>query len=70
MIASSVGLAVVALLAVVIGTAVGVRDFSTGLWPFAFVLTPIALVFGFILLITLLVLTAVRRSRAAKDADG
>lgn len=70
MIASSVGLAVVSFVATIIGTAVGVRDFSQGLWPLAFVLTPLALVFGFILLLTLLILTAVRRSRGARDANG
>lgn len=70
MIASAVGVAVVSFVAVIIATAAGVRDFGEGVWPFVYMLVPVALVFGFVLLIALLIVTAVQRSRASKDARG
>lgn len=68
MIAGTVGVAVISFLAVVIGTAAGVRNFGEGMWPFVYVLAPIALVIGFLLLVSLLIVTAVLRARGAKDA--
>ena len=67
MIAGTVGVAVISFLAVVIGTAAGVRNFGEGMWPFVYVLAPIALVIGFLLLVSLLIVTAVLRARGTKD---
>jgi len=68
MVASSIGLSLVAFLAVIIGTAAGVTDFSTGVWPVAIVLPAIGLPLGLLLVIALLVISGVRRGREAKDA--
>lgn len=68
MIAGMVGVAVLSFVAVIIGTAAGVRNFGEGAWPFVYVLAPIALVAGFLLLLSLLIITAVGRARSAKDA--
>jgi len=68
MVAASIGLSIVAFLSVIIGTALGVRDFTIGVWPTVVLLPIIGLPIGFILIIALLVLTFVRRAREAKDA--
>ena len=68
MVASSIGLSLLAFLAVIIATAAGVTDFSAGVWPVAIVLPAIGLPLGLLLVIALLVISGVRRGREAKDA--
>ena len=67
MIASSVGLAIVAFIAMIIGQLAGVNT-REGIWLTVTVLPPIGLTFGFLLLIAFMVVSAIRRSRAARDA--
>jgi cytosine/uracil/thiamine/allantoin permease len=69
---SSIGLSVIAILAVLIGAASGAaanHGFEQNFWPTVRILPAIGLPLGFVCLLTLLVLGAVRRSRAAKDAS-
>ena len=68
MVASAIGLSVIAFLAVIIGTATGVRDFSGGIWPLAIVLPAVGLPIGLILVIALIIVSGIRRSRESKDA--
>lgn len=70
MVAASVALSIAAFLAVIVGTASGVRDFDEGAWPSIIMLPLIGLPLGFVLLIALLVLSAIRRGRETKDARG
>ena len=72
MIAAVLLLSLIAIFAIIIGTGVGAgfnNGFSQGVWPTIFVLPLIGFPIGFILIITLLVMTGVRRARAAKG-DG
>lgn len=69
MVAGVVGLSILAFVAMLIGTASGVGDndgFSQGVWPFVITLPLIGLPLGFLLLIGLLVVNGIRRSREAK----
>mgnify|MGYP002622784230 CR=1 FL=1 len=50
------------------GSGLGRDDFATGIWPMITMMPLIGLPIGFVLIITLLVVSAVRRGRAAKDA--
>ena len=68
MVASSIGLSIVAFLAIIIATAVGVRDFGEGIWPVVFVLPLIGLPLGLVLIIVLITLSGVRRGREARNA--
>lgn len=68
MVASAIGLSIICFLATIIGTAAGVRDFSSGVWPVVIVLPAIGLPLGLALMITLLIVSGVRRGREAKDA--
>jgi uncharacterized integral membrane protein len=68
MIASSVGLSILCIVAVIVGTAVGVKNFGEGAWPVVIVLPGIGLVIGLVLIVALLVVSSVRRGREAKDA--
>jgi hypothetical protein len=71
MVMASVGLSIVAFLSIIGGTFFGAGNnngFSHGIWPTIFVLPLIGLPIGLVLMMTLLVLNAVRRSRAARDA--
>jgi hypothetical protein len=68
MIAAAIGLSVICFLAVIIGTAVGVRDFDSGVWPLVIVLPVVGLPLGLILLITLIIVSGIRRARDARDA--
>jgi hypothetical protein len=68
MVASAVGLSIVAFLAIIIGTATGVRDFGEGVWPLVFVLPLVGLPIGLALILTLIVVSGVRRGREARDA--
>ena len=69
MVASSVGLSILCIVAVIVGTAVGVKNFGEGAWPVVIVLPGIGLVIGLVLIIALLVVSSVRRGREAKDAS-
>ena len=54
-------------LAIIIATPAG-ADFSSGLWPTIGVIVYIAPVLAFLLLITVLVMSFVRRARANRDS--
>ena len=56
-------LSIVCFFAIMIGSAAG-ADFSGGLWPVIGLIVYIAPVLAFILLLTVLIMTFVRRSRA------
>lgn len=56
-------LSIVCFFAIMIGSAAN-SDFSTGLWPFVGVLVYIAPIVAFALLLTVLIMSLVRRSRA------
>jgi hypothetical protein len=70
MVASAVGLSILAFLAIIIGTGVGLKaaDFSAGIWPVVFVLPLVGLPVGLVLLIALVIISGIRRGREAKDA--
>lgn len=59
-------LSIVCFFAIIIGTWSGmtVEDFSSGIWPLVALLPNIGLPLAFVLIITLLVITWVRRKRA------
>ena len=67
MIASSIGLAILAIIAIIIAGLAGVNT-RQGIWLTVLVLPPIGLIFGVLLLIAFVVVSAIRRSRAARDA--
>jgi hypothetical protein len=69
MVASAIGLSIIAFLAVIIGTATGVTDFSGGVWPVAIVLPAIGLPIGLVLMIALIIVSGLRRGREARDAS-
>jgi uncharacterized membrane protein len=56
-------LSVVCFIAIIIGSSAG-ADFSTGIWPLVGVLVYIAPIVAFLLLLTVLIMTFVRRARA------
>jgi hypothetical protein len=69
MVAATIGISILAFLAVMIGTLAGVGaddGFSQGVWPVILVLPLIGLPLGFILLVTLLILNGVRRARESR----
>jgi len=68
MVAASVGLSIAAFLAIIIATAVGVRDFGQSPWPIVFVLPLVGLPIGVGFMIALVVTSAVRRGRDSRDA--
>lgn len=68
MVASAVGLSILAFVAIIIGTATGVRNFGEGIWPVVFVLPLVGLPIGLVLMITLIIVSGLRRGREAKDA--
>ena len=69
MVASAIGLSIIAFLAVIIATAAGVEDFGGGAWPVVIVLPAVGLPFGLVLMIALIVVSGIRRSRDARDAS-
>ncbi|GAA4051361.1 hypothetical protein AVP42_02027 [Agromyces sp. NDB4Y10] len=72
MVAATVGLSIIAFLAVMFGTLAGVGaddGFSQGIWPFVLVLPLIGLPIGFLLLIALLIVNGVRRSRESRQGS-
>ena len=68
MLASSIGLSILAIIAILVGTGVGVRDFDEGIWPVIIILPNIGFPIGIILLVVLVIVSARRKSRAARDA--
>ncbi|BDZ55716.1 hypothetical protein [Agromyces marinus] len=70
MVAATVGLSIASFLAVMIATLSGVGaddGFSNGIWPLVIMLPLIGLPIGFVLLVTLLIVNGVRRSRESKQ---
>ncbi|MDP3209052.1 MAG: hypothetical protein Q8M65_07875, partial [Rhodoglobus sp.] len=59
---------VLAFLAIVIGTGIGVTNFSGGVWPAVIVLPAVGLPIGIVLMIVLIVVSGLRRGREARDA--
>jgi len=68
MLASSIGLSILAIIAILVGTGVGVRDFDEGVWPVVIMLPNIGFPLGIILLVVLVIVSARSKSRAARDA--
>lgn len=70
MVASVIVLSLASFVALIAGTAAGMGpvDFATGIWPAVTILPLIGLPIGFVLIIVLLVVSVIRRGRAAKDA--
>ena len=69
MVASVVGLSILAFVAVIVATAMGVGandGFSRGIWPPIFILPLYGLPVGFVLIISLMISVGVRRSREAR----
>jgi hypothetical protein len=62
-------LAIVSIIALLIGRLLGVASFATGIWPTVAIMPIIALPLFLVLFISQLLVSAVRRSRAAKDAS-
>jgi TRAP-type C4-dicarboxylate transport system permease small subunit len=71
MIAAIVGLSILAFIAVLISSAVGVSaaDYASGIWPMVLNLPLFGLPIGFVLIMVLLVLSMRRRGREARDAE-
>jgi len=67
MVASSIGLAMLAIIALLIAGLARV-DVTTGIWVVIVLLPPIGLTFGVVFIIALVIVSAIRRSRAARDA--
>ena len=68
MLASAIGLSVLAIIAILAGTGLGVRDFDEGIWPVIIILPNIGFPIGIIPLVVLVIVSARRKSRAARDA--
>jgi hypothetical protein len=68
MVASAIGLSIISFIAIIVGTAVGVRNFGEGIWPLVFVLPLVGLPIGLVLMIALIVISALRRGRETRDA--
>jgi len=69
MVASVVGLSILAFIAVIVATALGVGGndgFSRGIWPPIFILPLYGLPLGFVLIIALMISVGMRRSREAR----
>ncbi len=61
-------LSIVCFFAVILAKPLGVEDFSQGVWPLVVVLPLVALPIAFVMIIVLLIMSFVRRSRAGKGA--
>lgn len=59
-------LSVICFFATMLGTPLGVTDYSTGIWPVVVIVPIIALPLAFVLILTLLIMSFVRRARANK----
>ncbi|MBU4464961.1 MAG: multidrug ABC transporter ATPase [Actinobacteria bacterium] len=65
----SLGLTLVSILcffAVILARPLGVTDFTAGIWPLIAVLPLIALPIAFVMIVSMLVMSFVRRARANK----
>jgi len=67
MVASAIGLSLISFVAIIIGS-VSKVDFSQGVWPVAVFLPLIGLPLGLVLIISLLIISGLRRGREARDA--
>ena len=67
MVASSIGLAILAIVTLLIAGIARI-DTNVGVWLTIKVLPPIGLIFGVAFIIALVIASAIRRSRAARDA--
>jgi hypothetical protein len=67
MLAAAIGASILAILAIIVATGAGVRNFGEGVWPVVIMLPYVGLPLGFVLVITLLVVSGIRKSRAARD---
>lgn len=68
MIAAIVGLSLIAIITIIAASFLGMRDVSSGLWPMVYIFPDIGLPIGFILIVVLLIISARRRSREAREA--
>ena len=68
MVAASIGMSILAFLAIIIATVAGVTNFAEGIWPVIIVLPLVGLPIGLVLMITLFIVSAIRRGRESKDA--
>lgn len=70
MVAGVIVISLASFIAVIAGTSAGLdeRQFTGGIWAWITMLPLIGLPIGFVLIVVLLVVSAVRRGRAAKDA--
>jgi len=59
---------IVCFFAVILAKPLGIEDFREGLWPIVVVLPLIALPIAFVMIVALLIMSFVRRSRANKGA--
>ena len=68
MVASVVGLSILAFIAVIAATAMGLNaaEFGQGVWPSVIMLPTFGLPIGFLLHVTLMISVGVRRSREAR----
>ena len=72
MVAGTVGASIIAFFAVMIGTLANQGDAGwadEGIWPFVLVFPLIGLPIGFLLLVALLIVNGVRRSRASRQGS-
>jgi hypothetical protein len=69
MLASALGLTILAILAVIIAASAGV-DTNVGMWLTLKVFPGVGLTFAVGLIIAIVVVSAIRRTRAARDAAG
>jgi len=71
MVAGVILLSLASFVALIAGAGAGLTsdDFAQGVWPMVVILPLIGLPIGFALIIVLLVVSAVRRGRAATDAS-
>ena len=60
-----IGLSLLAFIAMIVGTAAGVRDFGEGIWPTVIVLPMVGLPIGILVIIALVVAGVIRRGRQA-----
>jgi uncharacterized membrane protein YhaH (DUF805 family) len=70
MIAAVIGMSIIAFLAIIIATAVGVggESFSSGVWPAVFLVPYIGLPIGLVLMLVLLIINMRRRLRDARGS--
>ncbi|WP_411558056.1 multidrug ABC transporter ATPase [Plantibacter sp. MPB07] len=68
MVVTIVAVSIAAFVAVMVGTATGLEqgDFAVGLWPVVTILPLVGLPIAFLMLITLIIVGAVRRSRESR----